>query len=105
MLQPFPNREDCTNDLLIFVLILIFLLLLLIQVEATKTLYLITDKGCIVNLVLVYFLKHLGSFVYFNKKSFWSYFKGLLAYVFGVSMGSLLIVSIGILVYIINKNS
>ncbi len=52
---------------------------------------------------LVYSAWAIGNF--FNKKSFWSYFKGLLAYVFGVSMGSLLIVSIGILVYIINKNS
>lgn len=51
----------------------------------------------------VYSAWAIGNF--FNKKSFWSYFKGLLAYIFGTSMGSFLIVLIGVLMDLINKNS
>jgi len=42
---------------------------------------------------------------FFNKKSFWSYFKGLLSYIFGTIMGSFLIVLIGIVIDIVNKSS
>ena len=52
---------------------------------------------------LLYSAWAIGNF--FNKKSFWSYFKGLLSYIFGTTMGSLLIVFIGILMDIINKSS
>lgn len=52
---------------------------------------------------LLYSAWAIGNF--FNKKSFWSYFKGLLSYVFGTTMGSSLIVLIGILIDIINKSS
>ena len=52
---------------------------------------------------LLYSAWAIGSF--FNKKSFWSYFKGLLAYIFGTTMGSLLIVLVGILIDVINKTS
>lgn len=52
---------------------------------------------------LLYSAWAIGNF--FNKKSFWSYFKGLLSYIFGTTMGSFLIVFIGILIDIINKSS
>ena len=52
---------------------------------------------------LLYSVWAIGNF--FNKKSFWSYFKGLLAYIFGTTMGTFLIVLIGILIDIINKSS
>ena len=52
---------------------------------------------------LLYSAWAIGNF--FSKKSFWSYFKGLLAYVFGTTMGSFLIVLIGILIDVINKSS
>tara|TARA_B110001454_G_C12637237_1_gene399621 strand:- start:318 stop:1019 length:702 start_codon:yes stop_codon:yes gene_type:complete len=42
---------------------------------------------------------------FFNKKSFWSYFKGLLSYIFGTTIGSSLIIFIGILIDVINKSS
>ena len=52
---------------------------------------------------LLYSAWAIGNF--FNKKSFWSYFKGLLSYIFGTTMGSFLTVFIGILIDIINKSS
>jgi hypothetical protein len=52
---------------------------------------------------LIYSTWAIGNF--FNKKSFWSYFKGLLSYIFGTIMGSFLIVLIGIVIDIVNKSS
>jgi hypothetical protein len=52
---------------------------------------------------LLYSAWAIGNF--FNKKSFWSYFKGLLAYIFGTTIGSFLVVLTGILMDLINKSS
>ena len=52
---------------------------------------------------LLYSTWAIGNF--FNKKKISSYFKGLLAYVFGTTTGSFLIVLIGILIDLFNKNS
>ena len=52
---------------------------------------------------LLYSAWAIGNF--FDKMSFWSYLKALLAYIFGTTMGSFLIVLIGILIDVINKNS
>ncbi|MBQ4819320.1 DUF3667 domain-containing protein [Aquimarina sp. MMG016] len=52
---------------------------------------------------LLYSAWAIGNF--FNKKSFWSYFKGLLAYIFGTTTGSILIFLVGILIDILNKSS
>lgn len=42
---------------------------------------------------------------FFNKRSFWSYIKGLLAYIFGTSMGSFIIVLVGMIIDMANKSS
>ncbi|WP_109301385.1 DUF3667 domain-containing protein [Aquimarina sp. AU474] len=42
---------------------------------------------------------------FFDKKNFLSYFKGLLAYIFGTTTGSFLIVIIGVLIDFLNKIS
>lgn len=52
---------------------------------------------------LLYSAWAIGNF--FNKKSFWSYFKGLLAYIFGTTIGSFLVVLTGNLMDLINKSS
>jgi hypothetical protein len=52
---------------------------------------------------LLYSTWAIGNF--FNRKSFWSYFKGLLAYILGTIMCSGLFFLIGILIDLINKNN
>lgn len=52
---------------------------------------------------IVYSAWAIGNF--FNKKSFWSYFKGLLAYIFGTTIGSFLIILTVVLMDLINKSS
>jgi hypothetical protein len=52
---------------------------------------------------LLYSTWGIGNF--FNRKSFWSYFKGLLAYIFGTIMCSGLFFLVGILIDLINKNN
>lgn len=52
---------------------------------------------------LIYSAWAIGNF--FNKKKISSYFRGLLAYIFGTTTGSFLIVLIGILIDFFNKNS
>ncbi|MET1260551.1 DUF3667 domain-containing protein [Flagellimonas sp. DF-77] len=51
---------------------------------------------------LLYSAWAIGNF--FNKKSIWSYVKGFLAYIFGTTMGSFLVILIGILIDLMNKN-
>jgi len=61
----------------------------------------------------VNYLAFLGALLYsswaignfFNKKSFWSYLKGLLAYLLGTTTGSFLIILIGILIDVVEKRS
>jgi hypothetical protein len=52
---------------------------------------------------LLYSAWAIGNF--FNKKSFWAFLKGLLAYIFGTTTGSFLVVLTGILMDLINKSS
>jgi hypothetical protein len=67
-----------------------------------------SGTGLVVNILsylttLLYSTWAIGNF--FNKKSLWSYFKGLLAYIFGTTTGSFLVVLTGILMDLINKSS
>ncbi len=53
--------------------------------------------------VLLYSTWAIGNF--FKKKSFWSYVKGVFAYILGTTTGSFLVVLIGLLIDIINKSN